>query len=163
MVYKKYGQVFRKLRKQRGLPLIYFEPLGISKAALAKFECGETMMSFERLTLALQTLDVSLEEFEHHLNHFSLSNLEAISDDIFDPIADAAKDKHLQMCDEFLCNENNVDELLVKARRRMSQKGGAIRDIASMKNAVSEISKEIKDIGFQAYLSLRIYTLDTSS
>ncbi|CEN28130.1 MULTISPECIES: Rgg/GadR/MutR family transcriptional regulator [Pseudolactococcus] len=84
MVYKKYGQVFRKLRKQRGLPLIYFEPLGISKAALAKFERGETMMSFERLTLALQSLDVSLEEFEHHLNHFSLSNLEAISDDIFD-------------------------------------------------------------------------------
>ena len=68
-----------------------------------------------------------------------------LSDDIFDPIADAAKDKHLQMCDAFLCNENNVDELLVKARRRMSQKGGAIRDIASMKTAVSEILKEIKD------------------
>src|SRR5574338_360748 len=43
MVYKKYGQVLRKLRKQRGLPLIYFEPLGISKAAVAKFECAGTM------------------------------------------------------------------------------------------------------------------------
>ena len=76
-----------------------------------------------------------------------------LSEDIFDSVANAAKDKHLQMCDAFLSNENNVDDLLVIARRRMSQKGGAIRDVVTMKNAVSEILKEIKD--FNSFVGVK--------
>lgn len=41
MIYKKYGEVFRKLRLQEGLPLSHFSSAGISKATLSDFERGK--------------------------------------------------------------------------------------------------------------------------
>lgn len=72
MIYKKYGETFLKLRKQKGFNLIYFEQLGISKSSLGKFERGESMLGFDKLTTALQVLSVTLGEYENLLNDFEL-------------------------------------------------------------------------------------------
>lgn len=73
MIYKKYGQIFKTLREQRQLSLTDFSVIGISKSALSKFERGESMMAFDKVTSALQQLDITLEEFELFLNGSSLS------------------------------------------------------------------------------------------
>lgn len=69
MVYSKYGQIFRALRKQRGLSLIYFEKVGISKSALSMFETGKTMLAFDKLNFALQEMHVSLQFYNLLLNN----------------------------------------------------------------------------------------------
>ncbi|MQW22291.1 helix-turn-helix domain-containing protein [Lactococcus sp. dk322] len=68
MIYKKYGQTFRALRRQRGLSLIYFERIGISKSALSMFETGKSMLAFDKLNLALQEMHVSLQFYGMLLN-----------------------------------------------------------------------------------------------
>ena len=72
MIYKKYGETFLRLRKQKGFNLIFFEQLGISKSSLGKFERGESMLGFDKLTTALQVLSVTLGEYENLLNDFEL-------------------------------------------------------------------------------------------
>lgn len=70
MVYPRYGLTFRKIREQKQLSLSFLEKSGISKPALSKFERGKTMMSFEKVFLALQAMDVTLSEFEYILHDF---------------------------------------------------------------------------------------------
>ncbi len=82
MAYKKYGEIFRTLRKQRKFPIYHFEKLGISKATLAKFERGESMMGFDRVVIALHELGTSLEEYEQFLNNFLTNDKESIIADI---------------------------------------------------------------------------------
>lgn len=78
MVYKKYGEVFKKIRKQGGFSLSCFSTVGIAKATLSEFERGVTMMSFEKVNAGLQLMDVSLAEFEHLLNAYGLSDTQSI-------------------------------------------------------------------------------------
>lgn len=82
MVYKKYGSTFRRLRDQRHFSLSNFTPIGISKAALSKFERGESMMSFEKIVSALQLMGVSLEEFEYFLNEYTPNEPDFLIDEI---------------------------------------------------------------------------------
>lgn len=72
MIYPRYGQTFRMLREQKQLPLSAFTYAGVSKPALSKFERGESMMSFEKVFLALQIMNVSLGEFEYLLHDYEL-------------------------------------------------------------------------------------------
>lgn len=83
MIYKKYGDTFRKIRKQKNISLSHFERLGISKSSLGKFERGEAMMGFDRVLIALQELGVSLEEFELYMNSYYLSDSDKILDNLF--------------------------------------------------------------------------------
>ncbi|MDT2859014.1 helix-turn-helix transcriptional regulator [Lactococcus lactis] len=53
MPYKRYGEIFKKLREQKNFSLSHFSEIGISKASLSRFELGQTMISFERLDSAL--------------------------------------------------------------------------------------------------------------
>ena len=68
----KYGEVFKKLRKQKGFKLTSFVHVGISPAALCKFENGKSMIKFDKLNLALGELSITLAEYEKCLNGFHL-------------------------------------------------------------------------------------------
>lgn len=68
-----YGSVFRVIRKQKKLPLSYFEKFGIKKSNLSKFERGNSMMGFEKIYIMLEAMDISLEEYEILLNRFTPS------------------------------------------------------------------------------------------
>lgn len=72
-IYKKYGKTFKKLRIQKNLKLSSFSHLGISPAALSKFENGKSMLKFDKLYLALSELSVTLSEYEKCLNDFDLA------------------------------------------------------------------------------------------
>lgn len=58
-----FGRTFRKIRKQRKITLTELAGLEISYSALATFERGESMLSFEMLALLLKKLQLSLDEF----------------------------------------------------------------------------------------------------
>lgn len=72
MVYKKYGETFKKIRIQEGVPLSFFASVGISKSTLSDFENGKKMMSFDKVVVALQALNFSLQRFETQLNDYSI-------------------------------------------------------------------------------------------
>lgn len=78
VVYKKYGEVFKKLRNQRGFKLTSFEHLGISPAALCKFERGVSLLKFDKLILALEELSITLSEYEKCLNDYNLDTHELL-------------------------------------------------------------------------------------
>lgn len=82
MIYAKYGLTFRKIRETKKLSLSIFPKIGISKPALSKFERGETMMGFESVVCALQEMGVSLEEYEHFLNAYTLGEEDAFWEEI---------------------------------------------------------------------------------
>lgn len=74
MCQNRYGELFRKIRKQSGLSLTAFSSIGIGKTTLSDFERGKTMMRFDKVVMGLQFMGVSLEEFEHLLNHYLISD-----------------------------------------------------------------------------------------
>lgn len=82
MVYSKYGIIFRKIREQKKMSLTNFPKIGISKAALSKFERGQAMMSFESVVCALQEMGVTLEEYESFLNAYSSCEEESLWEEI---------------------------------------------------------------------------------
>lgn len=78
MIYSKYGRVFKEIRKQKKLTLSDFVEAGLSKTTLSQFENGKQMMGFDKLVEALQTMHVSLEEFELLLNDYAISDHEVM-------------------------------------------------------------------------------------
>ncbi|WP_285013729.1 helix-turn-helix domain-containing protein [Lactococcus garvieae] len=78
MTNPKYGVTFKKIREQKQIPLSRFKNVGISKPSVSKFERGQSMMSFENVIRCLQEMDVTLEEFDHFLNNYALSEKEMI-------------------------------------------------------------------------------------
>lgn len=82
MIYPKYGFTFKRIREQKQLSLSSFNQAGISKPALSKFERGLSMMSFESVVRGLQEMNVTLEEFEHFLNDYSMGDKEALLKEI---------------------------------------------------------------------------------
>lgn len=69
MVYEKYGQIFKKVRKQHGMSLSNFEEIGISKGTLSNFENAKSMLSFEKLDAALAEMQMSVGEYALLLNN----------------------------------------------------------------------------------------------
>lgn len=63
MIYKKYGEVFRKLRLQHHLLLSDFERVGLSKSTLSYFENGKSMISLDKLDLALQEMHTTFRSY----------------------------------------------------------------------------------------------------
>lgn len=45
MPYKRYGEIFKKLREQKNFSLSHFSEIGISKASLSRFEFCQTGLS----------------------------------------------------------------------------------------------------------------------
>lgn len=70
MIYKEYGNCFRKLRDQKHLGMSQFKKVGVDRSCLSRFERGLSMMTFERIDMMLQEMQVSLSEYELLLNNF---------------------------------------------------------------------------------------------
>ncbi|MDG6189322.1 helix-turn-helix domain-containing protein [Lactococcus formosensis] len=69
MSYIKYGESFRALRKQHKKTLGYFESIGISKSTLSQFENGKTLLSFDKLDMALQKMNVTMTSYILMINN----------------------------------------------------------------------------------------------
>lgn len=79
---KIYGHTFHNVRIQKHLPLSFFKNDGIDKASLLRFERGDSTMSIERVDTMLQSMNVSLAEYELMLNHFVPDYQEAFLQEI---------------------------------------------------------------------------------
>lgn len=82
MIYGKYGKAFKIIRNQKKMTLNYFSKLGISRSSISKFERGHSMMKFDTLLVALQELEISLEEFELFLNNYNISPSDTLINEI---------------------------------------------------------------------------------
>jgi Rgg/GadR/MutR family transcriptional activator len=82
LIYAKYGEIFKKLRKQRYIPLSVFEEIGISKATITNFERGKSMISLDRFISALSRMGVTLSEFEIYINNFDNDSLDDLLEEI---------------------------------------------------------------------------------
>lgn len=82
MPYARYGSIFKKLRTQKNLSMSFFESYGIQKATIQRFETGQSMMSFERLDVALQAMNVSLAEYEFFINNFQHGYVEEFLEEL---------------------------------------------------------------------------------
>ncbi|MFK4912289.1 MULTISPECIES: Rgg/GadR/MutR family transcriptional regulator [Lactococcus] len=71
MVYQKYGITFKNMRKQNKFTLADFSEVGLASSTLSDFERGLTMISLEKIDLALQLMGCSLSDFDSHLNFYS--------------------------------------------------------------------------------------------
>lgn len=69
MIYKKYGEVFKKLRLQHHLLLSDFERVGLSKSTLSYFENGKSMISLDKLDLALQEMHTTFRSYMLMINN----------------------------------------------------------------------------------------------
>lgn len=93
IIYKKYGETLKKLRKQRGFKLADFKHLGVSPAALCKFERGISLLKFDKLILVLEELSVTLSEYENFLNNYCLDVHEFLIQEIIEIMISNKLDK----------------------------------------------------------------------
>lgn len=70
MIYKKYGEVFKSIRKQQGFVITDFASIGIPKSTLSDFESGRAMISLARVDAALQRMGSGLSQFDNYLNNY---------------------------------------------------------------------------------------------
>ncbi|WP_347099818.1 Rgg/GadR/MutR family transcriptional regulator [Streptococcus salivarius] len=79
---KKYGEVFRLFRESRGLKLKDVAKSGISTSHLSRFENGEAELTFSKLIIALNEINVSIEEFIYVANDFCRDELNNLLEQI---------------------------------------------------------------------------------
>lgn len=97
------------------------------------------------------------------------SDRQPIDSDTFERIADAALSRHATFADAIFKNENNVSLITEAAKRRMSDCGGAIRNVQKMRDALTEIRAELasfsKTVGVASashlYLAYRLLDILT--
>lgn len=65
--------MFKRIRKQAKMALADFSAVGVSSSTISDFECGKSMMSFERVDACLSLAGSSLEEYEIFLNFYTES------------------------------------------------------------------------------------------
>lgn len=64
------GELYRELRIARGLKLKDVTTDGLSLAQLSKFENGQTMLSADRLLMAIEGIHMTFAEFGHAVNDY---------------------------------------------------------------------------------------------
>ena len=73
---KNYGEAFRYFRKLNGYSLEYAAADSISKSQLSRFERGENEISLSTFFELLSNINVSIENFCNHLEHYKRSELD---------------------------------------------------------------------------------------
>ena len=67
---KGYGEMFASLREQRHFLLTDFKEVGLSAAALSRFENDGTVLRYDKLDAALELMKIEVGEFEYFTNGF---------------------------------------------------------------------------------------------
>lgn len=116
VIYKKYGEVFKKLRKQRGFKLTSFNDVGVSAASLCKFERGLSLLKFDKLLLVLSKLSVTLGEYEKCLNNYDLDRHEVLIQNIIISLVSKNTDSLLTFHKEAIDLQENYLALAIKAK-----------------------------------------------
>lgn len=100
VVYKKYGETFKNLRKQRGFKLTSFKHVGVSPASLCKFERGISLLKFDKLLLVLSELSITLAEYEKCLCNYDLDTHEELMQRTIISILSNDMQELIRVCEE---------------------------------------------------------------
>lgn len=66
----KYGKIFKKFRESRGLSLKDVATSGLSTSHLSRFERDETDLTISKFLLALEAIQMPIEEFIYAVRDF---------------------------------------------------------------------------------------------
>lgn len=123
MVYKNYGITFKNMRKQSRFTLADFHEVGLSTSTLSDFERGVSMISVEKLDLALQLLGYSLSDFDNVLNSYYPSDSDYLLQEIeknilfndtisMKKLYDRCKknQKYISLAIKFILGEGRIEE-----------------------------------------------------
>lgn len=161
MIYKKYGEVFKKLRIQEEKPLSFFSSVGLSKSTLSDFERGNKMMAFDKVVIALQEMGFSLRSFENLLNNYIDTSSIDISYRMEEAVLSQDTEKlrylhtltketgmeHLNLCINILLNRNYSDEIEHLTNHLYSVEVFTYKELTILYILMDKISaKEIIDI-----------------
>lgn len=73
-----YGPIFKEFRINRGFSLKQIACDDLSISQLSRFERGESNISLNKFLLALQTIQLSLDEFMNRANNYKKTGTEEI-------------------------------------------------------------------------------------
>lgn len=68
------GEFYRELRRARGLKQSDVACTGLTASQLSKFELGQSMLSADKLMLAIRGINMTFDEFAHKLNNYQESS-----------------------------------------------------------------------------------------
>lgn len=119
MPFAGYGEKFRVIREQKRLPLSYFQKLGVDKIGLSRFERGLSMMGLEKVDMMLQSMNVSLAEYELMINNFVPDFQETFIQEIDE--ADFSQDKKQLMALYQEARDSGYNYLALAAKARFEQ------------------------------------------
>lgn len=79
---KKFGEIYKLFRESRKITLRDIECEGISRSQLSRFEKGETDLTTTKFILALEQINVPLEEFMYAANDFKRDRFYRLIDEV---------------------------------------------------------------------------------
>lgn len=125
---KKFGETYKVFRESRKISLRDIENKGISRSQLSRFEKGETDLTITKFLIALEQINVPIEEFMYATNDFK-------------------RDRFYQTIDEVKqCFLNrNVAKLHKLLTKRMENNNSSLfseMEIIFLKIKLQELSKE---------------------
>ncbi|RCW17450.1 MutR family transcriptional regulator [Streptococcus gallolyticus] len=77
-----FGKIFKKFRESRGLKLKDFVDSGLSTSQLSRFEKGESDLTITKFMMALNELNMPIDEFMYAVNDFHRDELNEILDQV---------------------------------------------------------------------------------
>ena len=72
---KKFGAIFKKFRKSRGIRLKDVAKAGISTSQLSRFEKGQTDLTITKFMLILDEINMPIDEFMYAVHDFHRDDL----------------------------------------------------------------------------------------
>ena len=69
------GEFYKELRLARKLKQSDVACAGLTASQLSKFELGQSMLSADKLILAIQGINMNFDEFGHKLNNYQESHI----------------------------------------------------------------------------------------
>ncbi|HHU65887.1 MULTISPECIES: helix-turn-helix domain-containing protein [Streptococcus] len=77
-----FGKIFKKFRESRGLKLKDFVDSGLSTSQLSRFEKGESDLTITKFMMALNELNMPIDEFMYAVNDFHRDELNEILEQV---------------------------------------------------------------------------------
>lgn len=131
---KKYGQVLRQLREEKGYSLRQISNGILSTSFLSKFERGESDISLSHFVKIIERMNVSLDEFIFSANEYKPSELETLISEItaayqrnniskLKNITKKEYEKYNQFeLDVYLCNSIMTEAIMLNLEKKQIDK-----------------------------------------
>lgn len=105
-----YGNVYRMIRKSKGISQNNICNGNLERSTLSKFESKNRVPSFDTMQYLLEQVNVSFNEFEYICNEYNNSERQEILVDFYSLVSNAQRtkiDMLIKRCERYLKNNND--------------------------------------------------------